>query len=299
MLSFGTSRLPANIVFGEGQRLALGEVCRPFGRRVFICTDAYLAANADWYAPLLASLASHDLEVAAYTETEAELPYACLDQAVTAARAFGPDVIVGLGGGSCMDLAKLVSLMLKHGGSVRDYYGELKVPGPIIPVIAVPTTSGTGSEVTPVAVIEDPDRATKVGISSPYLIPVAAICDPEVTYTCPRGLTAAAGADAMTHAVEAFTAAHKPITASLGQATVFVGKNLLSDEFALIAIRLLTKSLKRSYEDGIDAEARRDVMMAALMAGIAFGTAGTAAAHALQYPVGAMTHTAAALCHAV
>ena len=100
--------------------------------------------------------------------------------------AFAPDLVIGIGGGSCLDMAKCAALLLAHGGRPQDYYGEFKVPGPVLPLIAVPTTAGTGSEVTPVAVISDPDRTLKVGISSPYLIPTVAICDPDLTLTCPR-----------------------------------------------------------------------------------------------------------------
>ena len=186
-------------------------------------------------------------------------------------------------------MAKCASLMLTHGGALRDYYGEFKVPGPILPVIAVPTTAGTGSEATPVAVISDASRTLKVGISSPYLIPAAAICDPELTMTCPPSLTAIAGADALTHAIEAFTAARRGTDAELAQKHVFIGKSALSDHFALLAIRLLGRSLERAYKTAADEDARADVMMGALAAGCAFGTAGTAAAHAIQYPVGALT----------
>jgi alcohol dehydrogenase len=132
----------------------------------------------------------------------------------------------------------------------------------------------------------------KVGISSPYLIAAAAICDPELTVSCPPGLTAITGADALTHAIEAFTAMCRPGDPELPQQHVFVGKSDLSDQFALHAIRLLGRSLEKAFADGSDIDARADVMMGALAAGCAFGTAGTAAAHAVQYPVGAVTHTA-------
>ncbi len=200
-------------------------------------------------------------------------------------------MVIGLGGGSCLDMAKCTALLLSHGGRLQDYYGEFKVPGPTLPVIAVPTTAGTGSEVTPVAVISDPERTLKVGISSPYLISVAAICDPELTMTCPPALTAIAGADALTHAIEAFTAVRRSADPSLPQKHVFIGKNALSDHFALLAIRLLGRSLEKAYGAPSDVEARAEVMMGSLAAGCAFGTAGTAAAHAVQYPVGALTHT--------
>lgn len=211
----------------------------------------------------------------------------CADEA----RSFAPDLVIGIGGGSCLDMAKCAALLLTHGGELQDYYGEFKVPGPVLPIIAVPTTAGTGSEATPVAVISDPDRTMKVGISSPHLIPTVAICDPDLTLTCPPALTAIAGADALTHAIEAFTASRRAPAAGLAQEHVFIGKSDLTDHFALLAIRLLGRSLARAYHDGADESARADVMLAALTAGCAFGTAGTAAAHAIQYPVGALTHT--------
>jgi alcohol dehydrogenase len=166
------------------------------------------------------------------------------------------------------------------------------VPGPVVPLIAVPTTAGTGSEATPVAVLSDSERSLKVGISSPHLIPTVSICDPDLTLTCPTGLTAIAGADALTHAIEAFTAIRREAVPGLAQDRVFVGKNAMSDHFALRAIRLLWQGLEAACTDGSNAEARAQVMMGATLAGLAFGVAGTAAAHAIQYPVGALTHTA-------
>src|SRR5690606_5431137 len=150
----------------------------------------------------------------------------------------------------------------------------------------------TGSEVTPVAVLSDSERNIKVGISSPYIIPTASICDPELTLTCPPSLTAIAGADAMTHAVEAFTAIRRDPLPGIAQERVFVGKNALSDHFALRAIALLWEGLEAACTDGSDKAAREKVMMGATLAGLAFGVAGTAAAHAIQYPVGNLTHTA-------
>ena len=142
------------------------------------------------------------------------------------------------------------------------------------------------------AVLSDPDRVMKVGISSAYLIPSAAICDPELTLTCPTSLTAIAGADALTHAIEAFTAIRREPGPGLAQERVFVGKSALTDHFALLAIELLGRSLERAYREPASLDARGDVMMGALCAGMAFGTAGTAAAHAIQYPIGTLTHTA-------
>jgi alcohol dehydrogenase len=161
-----------------------------------------------------------------------------------------------------------------------------------MPLICMPTTAGTGSEVTPVAVIADPDKVMKVGISSPELIPQIAICDPELTLTCPPGLTAVSGSDALTHAIEALMAVNKPVTPELTTTAVFVGKNAFSDMYALTAITNIAKYLERAVKTGADMEAREGMMWASMLAGLAFGAAGTAAAHALQYPVGAITHTA-------
>jgi alcohol dehydrogenase class IV len=146
--------------------------------------------------------------------------------------------------------------------------------------------------VTPVAVLSDAERSLKVGISSPYLIPTVSICDPDLTLSCPPALTAIAGADALTHALEALTAIRRDPVPGIAQQRVFVGKNELSDHFALSAIALLWPGLEAAYRDGADRAAREKVMLGATLAGLAFGVAGTAAAHAIQYPVGALTHTA-------
>ncbi len=288
---FGIMRAPRAVLFGNGQRLALGRAAAALGQRALICTDERFAATAEM-SGLLAALESAGVRVQVYDRTQPDLPVEGVYECVAAHGAFQPDVIVGLGGGSCLDMAKLVSLLLTHGGQASDYYGEYKVPGPVIPVIALPTTSGTGSEVTPVAVLADSARDLKVGVSSPHLIPHTAICDPELTLTCPKGLTAIAGADALTHAIEALTAVRRSPDADIAQTRVFVGKNAFSDQQALIAIRALASYLPRAVEDGSDLHARGQVMAAALAAGLAFGVAGTAAAHAIQYPIGALTHTA-------
>jgi len=287
---FGALRLPVSVIFGSGQRAALGMITAQIGKRALVCTDARLGNDPQFLA-IIADLEAHGVAVKVYDRTEADLPIEGISGCVADCAAFKPDVVLGIGGGSCMDMAKCVSVLLKHGGSLRDYYGENKIPGPVFPVIAVPTTSGTGSEVTPVAVIADTERGTKVGISSPYLIPVAAVCDPELTVSCPPGLTAVSGADALTHAIESFTAAARVVTPDLTVKNVFVGKNVLSDTFGLLALQNIFKALRTAVKDGKNIEAREQMMLASLSAGCAFGAAGTAAAHAIQYPVGNETHT--------
>lgn len=287
---FGALRLPASVVFGSGQRAAIGMMTAQIGKRALICTDARMGQDAQFKA-IVADIQANGVEVKVYDRTEADLPIGGITGCVEDCAGFDPDVVLGIGGGSCMDMAKCVAVLLKHGGSLRDYYGENQIPGPVAPVIAVPTTSGTGSEVTPVAVIADTERGTKVGISSPYLIPRVAVCDPELTLTCPPGLTAVSGADALTHAIESFTAARRQVTPDLTVKNVFVGKNALSDAFGLLALKNIFEALPTAVKDGANLEAREKMMLASLSAGCAFGTAGTAAAHAIQYPVGNETHT--------
>ncbi|MBO9591199.1 iron-containing alcohol dehydrogenase [Devosia sp.] len=291
MSLFAALRLPREVLFGAGQRHALGKVAARLGKRALVCTDARLAGEAV-FVEMIGLLEAEGITVLVDASVEPDVPRDSCTKVADAARGFAPDLVIGIGGGSCLDLAKTVALLLKHGGSPGQYYGEGKVPGAILPMIAVPTTAGTGSEVTPVAVLSDPDRAMKVGISSAHLIPSAAICDPELTLTCPAGLTAIAGADALTHAIEAFTAIRRAPSPALAQERVFVGKSALTDHFALFAIELLGRSLERAYREPDSIDARSDVMMGALCAGMAFGTAGTAAAHAIQYPIGTLTHTA-------
>jgi alcohol dehydrogenase class IV len=291
MSLFGLLRLPASIVFGSGQRAVAAAMTAQLGSRALVCTDDRLGREPMFHA-LLDDLGRAGVTVKVFDRTQPDLPIASIDDCLAEVGGFAPEVVIGIGGGSCMDLAKAAALLITHGGRPDKYYGENKVPGPLIPVIAIPTTAGTGSEVTPVAVLSDTERHTKVGISSPHLIPKIAICDPQLTVTCPPALTAISGADALTHAVESFTAARRDPSARLSIDNVFVGKNVLSDQFALLAITNIWQSLHRAYVNGADIEARERMMLASLAAGCSFGTAGTAAAHAIQYPVGNDTHTA-------
>jgi alcohol dehydrogenase len=295
---YGIIRSPRSVLFGPGQRHALPALIKQLVQepqsariRVLICTDNRYRADKV-LSDMGKAIEAGGMDVHVFEDTIAELPRSCIDDAAKVAARFKADIIVGIGGGSCLDLAKLVALKVTYGGALPDYYGEFKVPGKVLPLIAVPTTAGTGSEVTPVAVLADPDRVMKVGISSPHLIPIAAICDPELTLTCPPSLTAIAGADALTHAIEAFTALARQPTPEISLEHVFIGKNLLSDGFARLAIKALGDNLERAVTDGSDIAARSQVMYGAMAAGQAFGVAGTAVAHAIQYPVGALTHTA-------
>lgn len=287
---FGALRLPRSILFGRGQRHALGSAVAKLGRRALVCTDPRQGAQPE-FAEMVRDLESSGVAVRVFDQTIPDLPISSIEACVAQVGDFAPDVVVGIGGGSSLDMGKAVAVLLTHGGDLRSYYGEFAVPGPVMPLVAVPTTSGTGSEVTPVAVLADEERGVKIGIASPHLIPALAICDPELTATCPPALTAYSGADALTHSVEAFTTLARTSDPMLTEQHVFVGKNVLSDHFAKLAIQNVFLYLARAYRDGADMEARDGLMLASLAAGCAFGTAGTAAAHALQYPVGNLTHT--------
>ncbi|WP_412777304.1 iron-containing alcohol dehydrogenase [Thalassospira lucentensis] len=291
MTIFGTIRAPRELIFGAGQRNALGQVASKLGRRALVVTDERLATDPD-FLRVVEQLETAGVSVKVDASTLPDVPVETAVTSAEAARSFAPDLVIGIGGGSCLDMAKCVAVLLTHGGHPQDYYGEFMVPGPVMPLIAVPTTAGTGSEATPVAVLSDSERHLKVGISSPFIIPTVSICDPELTLTCPSSLTAIAGADALTHAIEAFTAIRRDPVPGLAQERVFVGKNATSDHFALTAIGLLWEGLEAACTNGDNIEARAKVMLGATTAGLAFGVAGTAAAHAIQYPVGALTHTA-------
>jgi alcohol dehydrogenase class IV len=287
---FGLLRGPREILLGAGQRAAVPGAVRRHGQRAMVVTDPRLGADPA-LAELVDALGAAGVAVTVFDEALPELPVDQVAAATERARRHGADVVVGFGGGSCLDLAKVVALCLAHGGRPQDYYGENAVPGPVVPVVAVPTTAGTGSEVTPVAVLADPERTMKIGISSPHLIPAVAVCDPELTISCPPGVSAAAGADALVHCLEAFTAVRRTPTPELASERVFVGKSALTDAFALLGIREAATHLTRACTHPDDLAARSGMMLAALAGGLAFGTAGTAGAHALQYPVGGLTHT--------
>ena len=175
--TFGVLRLPRNIVVGAQQRFAIADIAAELGDSVLICTDPRLAAS-DELQTLVTSLESRKLSVRVYGETQAELPTPGIIACVEELKGQDIDVVIGFGGGSCMDMAKVVSVLLTHGGQPSDYYGEFAVPGPVKPVIALPTTAGTGSEATAIAVVSDPGLGMKMGISSPHIIPFASVCDP-------------------------------------------------------------------------------------------------------------------------
>lgn len=286
----GTVRSPRQVLLGEETVVTVGPLAAELGRRVLLVSDEVISQQPG-YGQARESLEHAGLEVTAFLDSVAEVPLSSIAAGRDAAHAAEADVIVALGGGSVIDLAKAVATLVAHGGEPADYYGESKVPGPTVPVIALPTTSGTGSEVTPVAVVSDPGRELKVGISSVHLVPTYAICDPLLTLSCPPSVTAHAGVDALCHAVESYTDKardRQPLDLVHG---VSAGKNPISDELALRAVRQLSGSLVDVVEDGSDRVARGEVMQAATQAGLAFAHAGAACPHALQLTFGVDTKT--------
>jgi alcohol dehydrogenase len=288
MTDFAVLRAPSQVLFGAGMAPAAGPIAASYGRRVMVITDPTIAAT-EGFATVTAALSQ--LDVVVFSDAAVDVPPAAVDAAVAVGAEHVPDVIVAVGGGSSIDLAKVTALLLAHPGPLSRYYGEHLVPGPIVPLIALPTTAGTGSEVTPVSVIGDPELGMKVGISSPYLIPRTAICDPLLTLEAPARVTAYAGIDALSHAIEAFMAVERRPAWELPLERVAVGKNALSDALALVAIRAIGPWLERAVRDGSDVEARTEMLYGSLCAGLAFANAGVSAAHALQFAVGAATGT--------
>jgi alcohol dehydrogenase class IV len=290
MTDFAILRAPSQVLFGAGMAAAAGRVAGGHGRRVLVCTDPIIAGTPG-FATVRDSLDAAGLDVAVFSDAVVDVPRSAIDGAVALGRSHSPDVIVAVGGGSVIDLAKVTALLLAHGGALEDYYPLQSVPGPILPLIALPTTAGTGSEATPVSVITDPATQMKIGIASPHLIPRHAICDPHLTLGAPPTVTAHSGIDALSHAIEAYMAAREEPSVDLVLGRPQVGKNLLSDSLALTAAGHIARNLVRVVEDGEDLEARTGMLYGSLLAGIAFGNSGVAAAHALQFAVGAATHT--------
>jgi alcohol dehydrogenase class IV len=277
------------LLFGRHAVNQLGDVAaRLRARKLLIVTDPVLV-KAGLLDQVRTPLADCALEVFDGGEPEPSLRAA--GECIAVGRRFGPDALLALGGGSNMDLAKITATVLAHGGTPRDYVGDDKILGPVAPVICVPTTAGTGSEVSAAAVLTDTDNHMKVGILSNFLRPRVAVVDPLLTRSCPPKVTADSGIDALTHAVEAYTAVDNatfPLPA--GERTVYQGRHPMGDLMAEKAIALVGTYLRRAVRQGDDLEAREGMALAATLAGLAFSNVGVAAVHALEYPVGGATH---------
>lgn len=285
-----TERGPRQLLEGPGTIDAVGHLARSIARRVVVITDD-VVMRLDGFERAMGSLEAAGVTATVLPLARADVPLALVEECRSSVEPLEPEAIVAIGGGSVIDLAKLVAAVLVHRASPREWYGENLVPGPTVPVIAVPTTAGTGSEVTTVAVLSDPERALKVGVSSVHLIPTFSICDPDLTLSCPPRVTAEAGIDAVCHAVEAVTVADRGAGWRDAVEGVSIGRNPVSDARALEALGLLAEGLPAAVERGADREARGRTMRGATLAGRAFAHSGVGLNHALQYPLGARTRT--------
>jgi alcohol dehydrogenase len=255
----------------------LGELVRarfPSAQRALLVTDPGFLKTGLVQAPA-DSLAAAGFHVKIYSDVVADPPEQVVLAAVTAAREHEADVVIGLGGGSSMDVAKLIAVLAGSEQPIATIYGIGNVRGTRLPLVQIPTTAGTGSEVTNIAIVTT-GETTKMGVVAPQLYADLAILDAELTAGLPAMVTAATGIDAMVHAIEAYTSRHK--------------KNPLSDMLARQALGLLSRNLIPACENGGNLAARQAMLLGAMLAGQAFSNAPVAAVHALAYPIGGIFH---------
>lgn len=279
------------LLFGRNATQQLAEVAAGLGiKHVLIITDPALL-RAGLVEFVHGPLSEGGVTVEVFSGGEPEPSLKAAYAAIAVGRDFHPDAVLGLGGGSSMDLAKITATVLAHGGTPSVYLGDGKIPGPVLPLICVPTTAGTGSEVSAAAVLTDTENHMRVGVLSNYLRPRVAVVDPLLTVSCPAKVTADSGIDALTHAIEAYTAVdNADFPLPPGERTVYQGRHPFGDLLAEKAIALVGQHLRRAVADGQDLEAREGMALAATLAGLAFSNVGVAVVHALEYPVGGATH---------
>jgi alcohol dehydrogenase class IV len=275
MIGNFTFQAPSNLLFERGAVRKVGELAASHGaRRAMLVTDKGVRA-AGLTRAAEASFAAANIEVRIFDDVLADPPSHVVERAVGACRSEGIDLVLSIGGGSALDTAKLVAYLAKTPDRLDEIYGVGLAKGKRLPLLLAPTTAGTGSEVTPIAIVTTPTTEKK-GVVSSVLIPDWAILDPELTLGLPAPVTAATGIDAMVHAIEAYTSKVK--------------KNPLSDQLAREALKLLSANVRRVCEDGSDLDARAQMLLGSMMAGLAFANAPVAAVHALAYPIGAIFH---------
>lgn len=210
-----------------------------------------------------------------FDKVEADPRFELVDEVVDLVEAEGADCILGIGGGSSLDIAKVVSVMVTNPGSVEEYFGIDLIKNAGIPLILIPTTAGTGSEVTPIVILSDHHEKLKKGVVSSHLFPACALLDPELTVGLPPAVTAATGMDALIHAMEAFTS---------------INANSTTDMLATKAMELIYNNIRTAYANGSDIAAREKMLEGSMLAGMAFANAGVTAVHAFAYPIGAEFH---------
>lgn len=277
-------RTPPRIVAQDGAAGRLGACLAGIGsRHALIVTDPFLASSG-LIDEAVASLEPAGVAATVFDAVEADPPEASVRAAVSMARSVAVDAVVGLGGGSAMDTAKLAALLAASGQALEEVYGLDLARGPRLTLVQIPTTAGTGSEATPISIVTTPDGQKK-GVVSDWLYPDVAILDATLTLGLPPRATAMTGIDAMVHAVEAYTTRLK--------------KNPVSDALAVKALSLLSGNIRRAVENGSDLAARRAMLEGSLMAGMAFANAPVAAVHALAYPLGGLFHVPHGLSNAL
>lgn len=255
--------------------------------RLFMVTDSVVGSIGSVQSTLK-ELRDSGFSIELFEGGKPEPSVAVAEAACQAAMKSDMDAVIGIGGGSNLDIAKMVATWLRHGGSLRQYFGFGNIPGPILPLIAIPTTAGTGSEVSHSAVLTDEQAGVKVSTLSPYLRPCMAIIDPSLTDSCPPRVTAHSGIDALVHAIEALT--NKPFTSFEGTGNAYEGSYPLTRLLALEAIGQIARFLVRAVDVPGDQAARDGMAYAAMLAGMAFSNSGVGLVHALEYPIGAITH---------
>ena len=267
--TFNTSR---SVRFGASLILQLGEMTRSeIGCRVLLVTDTGMLATG-LVDQVQVILANAGVDVTVFSDVVADPPEAVVLAATEAAKVADVDAVIGFGGGSSLDVAKLVAVLAMDNQSLKDIYGVGNITGRRLPLILIPTTSGTGSEVTPISILTT-GKSEKMGVVSPVLIPDIALLDPELTLGLPAHVTAATGIDAMVHAIEAY-------------ASTSANNNPISKVLAKQALRLMGAALETAVHKPRDIEARSDMLLGSLLAGQAFANSPVAAVHALAYPIG-------------
>lgn len=264
---------PTRLTFGAGSVDTLATLVRSFGgTKAFLVVDPGVK-QAGLLEKITAPLKRDKLAFEIYDQLTPEPGLKLADNGCKLAKKAGCDCVVGVGGGSAMDVAKAVAILMTNGGKAEDYLGLGKIKKPGVPKIMVPTTAGTGAEVTFTAVFINEKTKSKGGMNGDPLYPEAALLDPELTLSMPPHVTAATGIDAFIHAVEAYlsTQAHP-----------------ISDMYALEAIELISQNLPKAYAHGGNLEARTNMMLGSLLGGKALATAGVGLVHAMSYPLGGM-----------
>jgi alcohol dehydrogenase class IV len=266
-----TLRSPHLILAGIGAAERIGAEADGMAvKKAFLVTDKGVM-DSGIGKKVIDLLSKEEIQVDAFDRVLSDPDIACAETSVAMAKKGKYELIVGVGGGSSMDIAAATSVMLTNPGNVSDYLGINLVKNPGVPTFLIPTTAGTGAEVTPNAILTDTQEKLKKAIVSPFILPRAAIVDPLLTLSMPPRVTAFSGLDALTHAIEAFTSANATI---------------LTDLFAKEAISLIGRSLRTAVAKGDNLAARYDMAMGSLYAGVALANAGVTAVHALAYPLG-------------